>query len=150
MKLYFQDPTGARLAIDTSRREWAANYANSETELHEGHNYIYVTGPEELYKIERESDFNGYGYNSNIENGRPLDISLFSDLLGVLASYSGAADAGQLDEENAGEFYNVLKRIEKAKAEGYFNAGEYEALTLVIADIKKAANLAEQKIIINA
>ena len=144
MRLFFQDPTGQRLAIDTRRKEWAANYANSETELTDGHEYINVSGPEDLYKLERESDFNSYDYNSNIESGRAPNISLYTDLLGALASYSAAIDAGQADDL-ADELDSMADRIEKAKAAGYFNPQQYAILILIVDDLKSAADLYDQQ-----
>lgn len=141
MKLYFKTPAGERLAIDTERREWAADYANDDTELTDKHRYINVSSLQDLYTIESESDFNGYGYNSNIENGRAPGISVFTDYLQVLASYSAAADAGQLTPDNAGEFPGAVERIEKARAAGYFNAREYSILILLIDDITAALDL---------
>ena len=141
MKLYFQDPDGQRLAIDTDRREWAANYANNETELKDGHNYINVSSSRDLYGIEQEADFCSYDYNGNIENGRPPQTSVYSDYLRTLASYSAATDTGQLAEHTLAEFNGVVDRVEKARAAGYFSARQYAALILIIDDIRETLDL---------
>ena len=70
MRLYFQDPTGQRLAIDTNRQEWAATYAKLPTEIKDGHTFIFVDSSEDLEKIENEIDFNGWNYNKDLAEDR--------------------------------------------------------------------------------
>ena len=136
MRLFFEDPEGERLAIDTERREWATSYDGSE--LTESHRYINVRYKEDLRTIEQECDFNCYGYNDGIDNAKAAGVSVFSEMLQTLATASRAADVG-----TAYDVEGIRDRIERDEKEGYFSATQYAALLLIVDDIK--ANLARSE-----
>jgi len=71
MRLYFQDGSGRRIAIDTERREYCADYLNPETIIDDAHRFITVSDPQALYIVESEADFCGWAYSDEFLKDRP-------------------------------------------------------------------------------
>ena len=145
MRMYFQDPKGQRLAIDTNRKKWAASYAPLAADIDDSHAFINVQGAEDLTTIEKELDFNCWGYNKDLPQKRTPFASVFTNYLQKLAELSAAVEAGQGEDlDELEDFDELAERIEKAKAERYFNARQYAALLLILDDIREAAALYER------
>lgn len=69
MRLYFEAPDGRRLAIDTDTKQYCTNYEGDT--IPDNHRYIWIMGQQDLTIIERELDFNGWGYNAEFVNDSP-------------------------------------------------------------------------------
>lgn len=140
MRLFFEDPKGQRLAIDTNRREWSGNYTELPEDITDEHSFVNVDQPDDLELIEREIDFNGWNYNPNTAGDRSApQTSVYTEYLQTLTSYSAATDAGQFDGL-ARELSNVMHRIQKANDDGYFTPLEYQILVLAAENISRAIN----------
>lgn len=60
MRLYFEAPNGARLAIDTDTRTYCRG-----ADIQKEHRFIWLDGPKDLEIIELELDFNAWGYDGS-------------------------------------------------------------------------------------
>ena len=145
MRLYFEDPNGDRLALDTERREWAATYETDRTHISDRHFIIRVEAPEVLRGIEQEADFNGYGYNDDIEDEGGLYRYVYAEILRELTRLSEkAANLTESDEVASyilSDLERLTDRIENAKAKGYYNAAQYASLILILDDIRGSIDL---------
>ena len=155
MRLFFEDPSGERLALDTNQKEWAATYETEDTKITDNHFIINVEDPEVLRRIEREADFCGYGYNNEIDNEtRAPQTSVYAEYLQELAAFNieaeaaGEYDDGQSSEDPAERLAEKLERLtartEHAKEIGYFNARQYAALILILDEIRENIELYKQ------
>ncbi len=148
MRLFFEDPSGERLAIDTSRQEWAATYETEDTKISDDHFIIQVEDADILRRIEREADFCGYGYNREIDDEtRTPQTSVYAEYLQELAHFNieaetiGSYDDGRSAEDLADYLKKLTARIENAKQTGYFDAVQYAALILILQDINESIDL---------
>ena len=149
MKLYFEDQSGQRLALDTERREWAATYETDDTHISDRHFIIAVDSAEILRRIEREADFCGYGYNPGIENARArtAGASVYAEYLQRLADFvlkaeaAGTSESGPTVDELRAERKTLADRVEKAAASGYFDDTERSALQLILKDADNVIDL---------
>lgn len=63
MRLYFKDPEGSKLAIETELQQYCMNFAEGCTEIDETkHRFIEVQSHEDLINIYSELDFCTWGY----------------------------------------------------------------------------------------
>lgn len=62
MRLYFEDPAGQRLAIETDRQEYCTSY-DSPAAIDGGHRFIKVSA-DDLENILKEIDFNAWNYSA--------------------------------------------------------------------------------------
>ena len=148
MRLFFEDPDGERLAIDTNWKEWAATYVDLDTEITGDHFIIKVEDPEVLRRIEREADFCGYGYNPEIDDEKTApQTSVYAEYLQKLAAFTIEAEAAGEYEDGRSvadlerELNSFVERVERAKATGYFNTRQYAALILIIDDVRENIEL---------
>ena len=148
MRLFFEDPSGDRLAIDTNRQEWAATYETKDTKISEDHFIINVEDAEILRRIEREADFCGYGYNNEIDDEtRKPQTSVYAEYLQELTAFNIVTEsAGEYDddpsaEDLAEELEELTARIEHAKETGYFNGVQYATLILILEYINESIEL---------
>ena len=148
MRLFFEDPAGDRLALDTNRKEWAATYETEDTKITDDHFIIEVEDGDTLRRIEREADFCGYGYNREIDDEtRAPQTSVYAEYLQELAAFNieaetaGEYDDGKSPEDLAEELKELTARINRAKKTGYFNAVQYAAFTLILEDINESIEL---------
>ena len=70
MRLYFQDPQGKRLAIDTERREYCAETETPDITIPDSHRFIAVDD-NAFYIILGEADFCGWSYSSEFLKDHP-------------------------------------------------------------------------------
>ena len=134
MRLFFEDPRGQRLAIDTNRREWSANYTELPDDITNEHTFINVRQPDDLDAIEKEIDFNGWSYNNDLaEDRHAASRSVFTDYLRELERYMEDTDTG--GTHSADEIDDLHGRIERAQQTGYFNARQYAALLLLLEEL---------------
>ena len=61
MRLYFEDPAGRRLAIETKRQEYITNENNADA-IDSGHTFIQVT-EQGFIDLLKELDFNCFGFS---------------------------------------------------------------------------------------
>ena len=145
MRLFFEDPNGDRLALDTNRQEWAATYETEETKISDDHFIINVEAPEVLHRIEREADFNGYGYNQEIDKPERAPVtSVYAEYLQRLADFNIKAEAAGIynDADDLDSEMDELKeKLESANETGYFNPRQYAALLLIVDDIESGIRL---------
>ena len=150
MRLFFEDPDGERLALDTNAGEWAATYEPDGAEISDEHFIINVEAPEVLRRIEREADFCGFGYNKDIEDERrhpQPQTSVYAEYLQELAAFNIRAEAcgnyenGASAEDLTDELDRIKGRLEGAKNIGYFSAKQYAALLLIVDDIQEDIDL---------
>lgn len=134
MRLYFEEPKGDRLALDTERREWSATYETEDTEIDDEHFFIHVDDIYILQRIEQEADFCGYGYNKELaDETKGPQTSVYTEYLQKLARYSAGIDKGI---PYSAELMNHLHDdIERARATGYFNALQYSILTAALNEL---------------
>ena len=151
MRLFFEDPSGERLALDTRAKEWAATYENDATQISNDHFIIAVESADVLRRIEREADFCGFGYNNEIDDERRTpQASLYAEYLQELAAFTIEVEAaGEIENGPSVEYLterknNFAERIEHANGNGYFNPVQYATLILVLDDITKSVELYEQ------
>lgn len=62
MRLYFEDPAGRRLAIETERREYCTSESNPEA-ITDDHKFIKVSA-EDFINLYEEIDFNAWDYSA--------------------------------------------------------------------------------------
>lgn len=142
MRLFFEDPKGRRLALDTDRREWAADYANDKTEIRSDHSFIKVSEPEDLETIEREADFCAWSYGDTWTNhGRGAGFSVYSEYLRELTQYSERVDAGKTYKNEAAYIRALSERVKAADEEGYFTPLQREILAKICEDLEESITL---------
>ena len=148
MRLFFEDPIGQRLALDTNREEWAATYETDDTIIDDDHFIIKVEAPEVLHRIEREADFCGYGYNKDIAEPQTTPApSVYAEYLTLLSNFilkaesAGTSESGPTVPELQQERNYLAERIDKAKAAGYFDETEAGALDLILRDADNVIKL---------
>ena len=151
MRLFFEDPSGERLALDTNAHEWAATYETSDTKISDDHFIIDVESAEVLRRIEREADFCGYGYNKEIDDERRTpQTSVYADYLQELTSFyiqcetAGEYEGGPSVEDLKSRAAEYERRYIKAKKTGYFNARQANALLIILDDAKECISLYER------
>lgn len=133
MRIFFEDPTGHRLAIDTNRQEWAANYAELPAEISNEHYFVNVNGRDDLELIEKELDFNGWNYSQEMpENRHGVQTSVYTEYLRELATFSALIDTGNINESTREAVQKTGARIERANDTGYFSKSQYKALNAVL------------------
>ena len=142
MRLFFEDPEGRRLALDTDRQEWAADYANDKTEIRSDHSFINVSSSQDLEKIEREADFCAWSYGDTWTNhGRGAGFSVYSEYLRELTQYSERVDAGKAYKSEAGYIQALSERVKAANEEGYFTPLQREILAKICEDLEESIEL---------
>lgn len=62
MRLYFEDPRGGRLAIDTEQKAYFADFMTPDTIIDDNHRFIKVADSNSIYAVASEAEFNGYEY----------------------------------------------------------------------------------------
>lgn len=62
MRLFFTDPDGRRLAIETNRQEYCTSY-DSQAAIDDGHQFIKVSA-DDMETILKEIDFNAWDYSA--------------------------------------------------------------------------------------
>lgn len=62
MRLYFEDPSGKRLAIETERREYCTSESSPEA-ITDEHKFIKISA-EDYINLYREIDFNAWNYSA--------------------------------------------------------------------------------------
>lgn len=62
MKLYFEDPDGHRLALNTELMQYCTNFAEPYCQIDNQHRFIKVKGAEDLQVILSEADLNMWAY----------------------------------------------------------------------------------------
>ena len=152
MRLFFEDPAGDRLALDTSREQWAATYETDDTIITDKHFIIRVEAPEVLRRIEQEADFCGFGYNKDIDDERNHhpEPSLFAEYLTLLSGFvlrveaAGTSENGPAVDDLKKESSQLVERVDRAHKIGYFDAVEYDALKLIIDDANNLIELYEK------
>lgn len=63
MRLYFTDPNGGKLAIDTKRREYCADFITPETVIGDNHRFINVASVQDLEIVLKEAEFCSWSYS---------------------------------------------------------------------------------------
>jgi len=70
MRLFFTDPSGGRVAIDTDRKQYCADYIAPETIISDDHRFIKVSDIDSLDIVLSEADFCGWGYSGSFLQSR--------------------------------------------------------------------------------
>lgn len=68
MKLYFEDPDGNRLALNTELMQYCTNFAEPFCQIGNQHRFINVKGTEDLQVILSEADLNMWAYGDKWVN----------------------------------------------------------------------------------
>lgn len=153
MRLFFEDPSGERLALDTNAREWAATYETEDTKITDDHFIIEVEDGDTLRRIEREADFCGYGYNNEIDDERRnkrVCSSVYAETLQELTGFYieveniGQREDGRTVEEIQEHADELERRFIRQRKEGYFNPRQADALLMILYDIKEGIELYRQ------
>ena len=72
MRLFFEDPHGGRIAIDTETQTYCSNFENGRDYIPGKHRYIKVKSVLDLNNILHELDFNAWGYDDSIHDNTEL------------------------------------------------------------------------------
>lgn len=148
MRLFFEDPSGERLALDTEAREWAATYETDDTNISDDHFIIAVEDGDTLRRIEREADFCGYGYNNEIDDERRrVYSSVYAETLQKVTAFYieceniGVYKTGRTIEELEEYAKELESELIKDRKTGYYNARQADALLILLDDIKASIDL---------